>query len=376
VIVGGGLAGLSLLFHLQQAGVDAVLIEKDQIAAGASGRNGGFCSDGWAASDDQIARLVGTSLAEELIGLASEGRDWMAERVARESYAATAARPGILTVHLSGEAPPDALTGPALAAYVNSPRYRFGDIDTDGFQFHPLSFMSALADETIALGGRIYTQTGLTRLSRTEGRIDVETTCGTLNARRVVLATGGYGGLETGPLARHLLRIRTYIGVTLPLGPDVPIRTDLAIGDTRRAGNYYRKLPDGRLLWGHGITAFGTLDPARIKARTQADIAAIFPGFAPELDFAWGGNMAYAPPQMPIVGALAPGLFALSGFGGHGMNTAPIAARVLAEALTGTPDRLRPFNAIPRAWAMGRAGPFAVEAQYQYLRLRDWLAER
>ena len=48
LIVGGGLAGLSLLYRLKKNNVDAVLIEENQIGSGASGRNGGFCLSGWA----------------------------------------------------------------------------------------------------------------------------------------------------------------------------------------------------------------------------------------------------------------------------------------------------------------------------------------
>ena len=46
LIVGGGLAGLSLLYKLKKNNVDAVLIEENQIGSGASGRNGGFCLSG------------------------------------------------------------------------------------------------------------------------------------------------------------------------------------------------------------------------------------------------------------------------------------------------------------------------------------------
>ncbi|MEC9328471.1 MAG: FAD-dependent oxidoreductase, partial [Pseudomonadota bacterium] len=43
-IVGGGLAGLFLAQSLAQRSISSILIEARQIGAGASGRNGGFCS--------------------------------------------------------------------------------------------------------------------------------------------------------------------------------------------------------------------------------------------------------------------------------------------------------------------------------------------
>lgn len=375
-IIGGGLAGLTLLHQLQKAGVDAVLIEKDRIGAGASGRNGGFCSPGWAAGDAHIARLIGDEAALALADLAEQGLDWMRAKCASPGYEAAAAKPGVLTVSLCGKPEPDSLTGGALASMVDSPRYRFGQFSPEGFQFHPLNFMRCLMAETLALGGRVVEGVALRHMTRTRSGFRLNLTgAAPINAARVVWATGGYGGAETGRLARHLLRIRTFIGVTTPLGDGGPVKTGYAVGDTRRAGNYYRRLPDGRLLWGHGITAFGPRKDAHIRALTRRDMTQIFPGLSVPLDYGWAGNMAYAPHLMPLVGQMEPSVFTLTGFGGHGMNTAPISAIVLAEYLSGQSNRLGLFSRIPYAWNMGRLGPYAVESQYRLLRLKDRACE-
>ena len=65
-IVGGGLAGLILTQELLNHGVDVVLIEAREIGAGASGRNGGFCSPGWAASNESIEKRLGLGNARVL----------------------------------------------------------------------------------------------------------------------------------------------------------------------------------------------------------------------------------------------------------------------------------------------------------------------
>ncbi|HAG26733.1 MAG TPA: FAD-dependent oxidoreductase, partial [Rhodobacter sp.] len=43
-IMGAGLAGLSAALHLAELGAKVIVIESKEIATGASGRNGGFCS--------------------------------------------------------------------------------------------------------------------------------------------------------------------------------------------------------------------------------------------------------------------------------------------------------------------------------------------
>ena len=191
-------------------------------------------------------------------------------------------------------------------------------------------------------------------------------------------------GHETPFSRKHFLPIRTYIGVTDPM-PDLldehfPSR--YAIGDTRRAGNYYRRLPDGRLLWGLGITAFGTLDVEAVRRMVTNDIGKIYSALARDMgkagigiDTAWAGNMGYARHFMPYVGEREQGLFTVAGFGGHGMNTAPAAAIALSKALLGEPAALEPFSAIPRQATFGPIGAVAAEASYRWRQMNDRLAE-
>ena len=79
-IIGGGLAGLSCAYHLAEMGANVALCEHSIIGAGASGRNGGFCSSGWAAGLDQITRLVGPLVSKELELIGADGFKWMRDR--------------------------------------------------------------------------------------------------------------------------------------------------------------------------------------------------------------------------------------------------------------------------------------------------------
>jgi gamma-glutamylputrescine oxidase len=47
-VIGGGLAGLTVALELARSGKKVVLLEASRIACGASGRNGGFVSNGFA----------------------------------------------------------------------------------------------------------------------------------------------------------------------------------------------------------------------------------------------------------------------------------------------------------------------------------------
>jgi gamma-glutamylputrescine oxidase len=58
-IIGGGYAGLNTALGLAERGVrDVVLLEREQIGFGASGRNGGFVFGGYSLGEQSL--LVGT----------------------------------------------------------------------------------------------------------------------------------------------------------------------------------------------------------------------------------------------------------------------------------------------------------------------------
>jgi len=74
-IVGGGLAGLTAALKLARSGRKVVLLEAQRVAWGASGRNGGFVSAGYATGLSTIERRVGPDQARELFRLSLEGVD-------------------------------------------------------------------------------------------------------------------------------------------------------------------------------------------------------------------------------------------------------------------------------------------------------------
>ncbi len=85
-IIGAGLAGLVSALTLVHGGARVIVLETDHIGSGASGRNGGFCSAGWAADHAQITKQVGAENAQTLEALAQQGLDWMKTRMQMPHY--------------------------------------------------------------------------------------------------------------------------------------------------------------------------------------------------------------------------------------------------------------------------------------------------
>lgn len=106
------------------------------------------------------------------------------------------------------------------------------------------------------------------------------------------------------------------------------------------------------------------------------DILSVFPQLRGlQIEKAWSGLMGYASHKMPHIGTLGPGLWACTSFGGHGMNTAPIGARVVAEAICDESDRYRLFDAYGLEWNGGPFGPAAAQTVYTGLKLMDMFQE-
>ena len=100
-----------------------------------------------------------------------------------------------------------------------------------------------------------------------------------------------------------------------------------------------------------------------------------------DIQYAWSGNMAYASHFMPYVGPIkigseSNGIFAITGFGGHGMNTASGAAILLSEYLIEGKNRYSIFNNFERKWNGGVLGPFMAELKYKYLQTKDFIETR
>ena len=398
LIVGGGLAGLSLAYQFAKHGQKFLLIEAQTIGEAASGINGGFCSPGWSSDFDTLSAQFGREAAHAFYRLSIEGLRWMQSFKDKHEFKLMDVKGGIVSLSMlksekaaqkdffdsdrSFSNEYQFISRNELRDYVRSQVYQSGVLNKSGFSFNPLNFLIGLKN-TINLShpNIIFENSKMKNFFESDKFCQINLTNGkTIRARKLVIATGGYGGIETGFLRTRWLPITTSIAVTSPLSNEVReiINPNFAFSDDRRAGNYFRLIGDNQLLWGRGISAFKSPDPKRVVRDANKDIQKFFPTLEEtnrckslKFDFAWSGKMAYSKSMMPYVGRLTPRTYALTGFGGHGMNTAPAAAIVLAEHFLGLSNRISIFKKIPYKWNGFKIGPLAAEATYRMMAVKD-----
>ncbi len=394
-VVGGGLAGLTAALELARRGMKVAVLEGERIAWGASGRNGGFVSPGYSARHETIERQVGADDATALHRLSIEGAEAVAANLKALGVTDADRTDGLLATSRY-EASAELMTRrdwlerefgyrlefrtrEAVRSELVSARYFQALYDPQAFHLNPLNYARALAREIERLGGAVYEASPALALSREGGAGVVATAGGQVRARDVVIACGGYtGGLEP-RLKRSYLPIATYVMLTRPDRARIEgaIRTRAAVGDGRRAGDYYRLVDGGtRVLWGGKITT-RTSEPRRLGALLRRSMVSTFPQLAGlEVDIAWSGLMAYARHLMPQIGRLEDGVWYCTAFGGHGLNTTAIGGRLVAEAIAGDADRYRLFAPFGLAWNGGWAGRGAVQGAYWAMQAGDRLRER
>jgi gamma-glutamylputrescine oxidase len=394
-VIGGGLAGLATALELARAGRSVCVLEAERIAWGASGRNGGFVSPGYSAGYDTIVRRVGADDARALHRLSIEGMTAVADNIAALAITGAIVVKGALSAsrHEATRAlqaqrdrmarefdyETEVWSRERVREVLRSERYHQGFHQPQAFHFDPLCYARALAVEIERLGGRVFEGSPASGIEKAGAGQLVSTARGSVRAADVVIATGGYTGRLAPRLHASYLPIATYVMLTraAPELIGTAVRTSAAIGDRRRAGDYYRLVDDGRrILWGGKITTH-TREPRRLADLLHATMTSTYPQLRGlEVDFAWSGLMAYAHHLMPQVGALEPGLWYCTAFGGHGMNTTAIGGRVVAEAILGETDRYRLFAPFGLAWNGGPAGRMAVQATYWALQAQDAWNER
>ncbi len=394
-VVGGGFAGLATAIGLVERGQrDVVVVEGETVGHGASGRNGGFVFGGFSLDNAQLLADQGREGARAMYGLTREAVRTIRRRIAQYGIACDTVEGGVVLANWFDD---DSilrrrqefmarefdvhwrlLSHDELGAFTTSPRYAGGLLEPDAFHFHPLKYARGLAAAIERAGGRIHERSPVTRIvpPRTpDGAFEVHADGGVVHARHVVICGGGYLRGVSPALERAMLPIATYVMATEPLKGALArsIPGQAAIYDTRFSFDYYRPLPDTRILWGGRISILdrGAEPIAKLLKR---DMLKVYPELADvKVDYAWGGLMSYARHQMPQIGRLPDGSWHALGFGGHGVGPTTAAGELLADAITAGIPIPRGFAdyGLPRVW--GKAGMLAAQLTYNWAEFKDWI---
>ena len=332
-IVGGGIAGIATAYALAREGASVVVLERGEIAEGASGRNAGFVLGGVAANYVAACRAYGAERATRVFRFTFTNRVLFRAAIRRDSIDCEAAWNG--SDQLAGdddewrEIAESArhLAGHGVRVRLE-PAERKAVYDEDG-EIHPVRFVRGLADAASKLGARIHTHSAVATVAPGE----VRTAHGTVRAGAVVLCTNAY----THHLALTRVRpVRGQICATAPIERRMFVRPTYA----NRGYRYWRQLPAGNVLvGGWRDTAVdeevGEDDGTSDRIQGQLDAWLASQGVSAPVTHRWGGTMGFSHDGLPYIGKAADGIYRCGGFTGHGQGYA-MAAGELVGALVRT----------------------------------------
>ncbi|MFL9865574.1 FAD-binding oxidoreductase [Paraburkholderia fungorum] len=394
-VIGGGLAGLSTALGLAERGVsDVTVLEAEQVGFGASGRNGGFVFGGYSLDCADLLKTLGPARARELYALTTDAVDLMRKRIQRYHIDCDVTDAGVIFANWFDEPARldtqrrlmrdsfgvewEPVAAASLASQLKTSRYHGGLFERNAFHFHPLKYVLGVAGAAANAGVQIHEKSPVVRLQFEGAGFVVHTPHGALDARHVVMAGGGYARNLYAKVERAVLPIATYVMATEPLGARLKdaIDTRAAVYDTRFAFDYYRPLPDTRILWGGRISVRDRA-PEVIARLLRRDLLKVYPQLHDvRIEHAWGGLMSYARHKMPQIGRSTDGIWYAVGFGGHGMAPTTVSGELLAAAIAGErpiPDAFAAFGLTPVYGALGLA---AAQLTYTAMQTRDALAAR
>jgi sarcosine oxidase subunit beta len=349
VIIGGGIVGASIAWHLTEAGChDVLIVERESHQGkGSTGKSMGGVRAQFATKPNIQMSLYSIpfyAAFEERLGQPSEYRP--------QGYMFVATRPSHLEYLRTNQALQKSLGLKKLGMVSREeiiervPQLRSDDIlggsfcATDGF-VDPYSVMVGFTTVACERGAKVWKATEVTGIYRNgSGSFEVQTARGPVSAKTVVNAAGAWArevaamagvDLPVEPLRRMLVPTEPFDGVS----HEIPMVIDMT------NGFHFRPESLGFLLaWNdpEETSGFNTnFEPSFIEKILEraADRVPCFENLAINPKRAWAGLYEMTPDHHCILGAV-PGLdgfLCANGFSGHGVMHAPATGKILADLI-------------------------------------------
>ncbi len=393
-VIGAGYTGLGAALELASRGLSVIVLESATVGSGASGRNGGQVHPGQRRDQAWIEQALGQQNANSLWQMAQDARANLSDLIARHNIDCDF-KPGLIHArHRPGGEADDrrdidhmakvynydqirTIDRDQLAEDLGTDVYFGGTCDHGGGHLHPLNLALGLARAACTAGAEIYEQSRALRWTKTSSGMTVRTAQGDVICDHLILTGDGYIDGLSPEIDAQVMPINNFVLATAPLGElaDHIIRSEMAVADSRFVVNYFRKSPDGRLLFGGGEN-YSPWYPSDLKAFVRRHMLKIYPNLKDQpITHAWGGALGITMTRVPFVRQIAPGVVAAAGYSGQGVMLAPYFGRILAQASLGEMSGLNLLSKLPTpAFPGGRLLRWpALVAGLSWYALRDRL---
>ena len=410
-ILGAGFTGLWTAYELlrRDPSMRVVVLERDIAGFGASGRNGGWCSSELNAGISLLSERFGVDSARRVQQAMYDTVDEVGRVIAAEGIDAAYQKGGMLMVARGEHQVPaiEALHADYVAAgfpdhyrrlTTEELRARLAVAGGAGALYspecavvHPGRLVRGLARAVEKRGGVIHERTPVIGFT-TGSRPALRTALGDVRARAIVLAGEAYL-TELPKLRRRLLPVYSLIVMTEPVADstwaEIGWRQRECVASMKLTIDYLSRTDDGRILMGGRGAPYNfgsairseTEHHAETHAGLRRQLADWFPALRDvRFSHAWGGVLGVPRDIIPsFIFDRRRGVALAGGYAGHGVATANLAGRTLADLVTGRDTeltRLPLVNHHSRSWEPEPLRWLGVRAVQRGLARVDSRAER
>jgi len=344
-VIGGGYLGVSICYWLARSGANVVLLERDFLASGATGRNGGFISVGPTEAYPDAIRRLGHQTAKEILQVTLDSRRLLRQVLREEEITCDYRECGHVTLALTSSQQialsqnsialqSDGVTTNLLARkdveeMIKTPL----GADIMGGLFmpemalvHPVRLIHGIVQAAQRHGADTVNAT-VSQIVPDSTHVKICTSQGTIYTDHVIVATNAWI-TELLPQLKHVVvPVRGQVLTYTPLPP--LFRTGLSV-DMTGTEEYWQQALDGTIVLGGGRATAPNRDVGIVSSQpteeVQHTLEQVFPRLFPALSGLhvqqrWAGLMAFTPDYLPLADQIPSmsGVWVVGGFSGHGM---------------------------------------------------------
>ena len=370
-VVGGGLLGAATCYWLARQGVSVALLERSALAAGATGRNGGFVVAGPSKPyPDAIAHL-GLETARAIMTVTYENRTLLRQVLQEEEIACDYREPGTIRLALTeahveqfsqevavlqGDGfPAQFLDREQIQTFITAPmasEIRGGRLMPEQGLLHSARLVQGLVKAALRRGAEAY-QAEVHALIPDGKHVRIQTSRGILLAGKVVVAVNVWASKLLPILTHVIVPIREQMLAYTPIAPVFTV----GLTATVTTDEYWQQRPDGTIMIGgcgsvapgHDIGVWENQPTAVVQEAIEGVLPRLFPSLAPlQVVQRWAGLLDFTTDMQPIVDIVPdmPQVLFVGGFSGHGMPFGMRFGQLLATAVQSEalPSALTPFR--------------------------------
>ncbi len=392
LIVGFGYTGLNAALEIIKAGMSVCIIDKNDFGSGCSSKNGGQISNLLKPSLEKLTKKYGFEKAQSIRGEGVNAVNWLTKFIKNEKIECDFKRDGLFCgAHTPIFFEKIVNECKDLKKYegietqiipkseqkneINTDLYHGGIVYPQHASLNAAKYHKELMQKAINLGVNVISKCEMISFKKDLNVFSILTRKGSIEAKKLVIATNGYTSSVTPWLNNRNIPIGSYVLATQEL-PDGYIDnlfpTNRHITDTCRVVYYFRPSPDRKRILFGGRVSSREISLSKSANLLFLDLKRVFPDL-PELkvSHSWMGYVSYTFDHLPHIG-FENGFYYSMGYCGSGIALSSYLGMKLGKKVIGDKNGSTAFDDIKfptRPFYNGR--PWFLPAIVELYKFRD-----